>query len=260
MTEIVCPSGLRGRVRGMTVGDEDVLSKVTRTAVKGGKASDAIYQIVQNCWVDVIDPGPYTDMTTLQINRLLSVDMQYALMQVRAASWGDMVNVEADCPHGHRVSGDVPISGCDFRPPSPQALQAIRTDGAVDFKLPSIGRIVKFWPLTVGVEERATDAMEAMPNEPVSEALVARIAEIEGFDANLMDTETEMDIRGWIKQMPSADAMALRRAMAEADGAIDTEVHIPCDEDQSVAVADIMVTADFFAPRAGRISFKKSTT
>lgn len=256
MPTVTCPTGLRGEIREWTVADEDVLAAAV--AARDGKApsvervsDNAFAKMIVAAW-RTVDPGPYVGMQALDVDRLFSVDYIYALLRARAESWGEEVEVTGDCGQGHRVSATVRIEQCTFEAPSPEAIEAVRRKSAVPFTLPRCNRTVHFLPLTNALEAEISRAVAALPADPATEALMARLASVDGFDAQTgVDAETEVPLRDWIKRLPSKEAMALRRAMAAADGSVDTEVHIGCKQDGTVAVGNVLASADFFAPGAG---------
>jgi hypothetical protein len=77
---ITCPSGLTGRIRGMKVREERILTD--RKLAKGGGQID---ELLAACWEETTDPGPY-DFGDKGIDWgvVLQGDRFYALLQVRA--------------------------------------------------------------------------------------------------------------------------------------------------------------------------------
>ena len=61
--EIECPSGLKGIVRGLTVGDGRLLTD--RKLQRSGLLYDRIFS---SCWVETIDPGIYKLSTSGELD------------------------------------------------------------------------------------------------------------------------------------------------------------------------------------------------
>ena len=53
--KVVCPSGLTGMIRSMKTKEANLLAD--KNAMKTGTAFDTI---LSSCWVQTLDPGPYT--------------------------------------------------------------------------------------------------------------------------------------------------------------------------------------------------------
>src|SRR4051794_41098829 len=91
-THIVCPSGLAGEIRGLKGKEGKVLSD--RTAARAGALFE---KILAGCWLGTTDPGIYelsetgsTDSTgTIDWSKILVADRFYALLQIRALTFGD---------------------------------------------------------------------------------------------------------------------------------------------------------------------------
>ena len=85
MAEIItCPTGLTGRIRGMKVREERILSD-RKLAKSGGQVDE----LLAACWEETVDAGPY-DFGEKDIDwgQVLQGDRFYALLRVRALTYG----------------------------------------------------------------------------------------------------------------------------------------------------------------------------
>ena len=85
MAEIItCPTGLTGRIRGMKVREERILSD-RKLAKSGGQVDE----LLAACWKETVDAGPY-DFGEKDIDwgQVLQGDRFYALLRVRALTYG----------------------------------------------------------------------------------------------------------------------------------------------------------------------------
>ena len=106
---IECPSGLVDVVRNMKGAEFNLLSD--RKAMRSGESFDAI---LSNCWVRTEDGGrAYPDhmLAPIRWSRMLSADRFYALIQIRAATWGSKYDFVLPCPScGERFGDKIDIS------------------------------------------------------------------------------------------------------------------------------------------------------
>lgn len=84
--EVACPSGLIGKVRGLTGRDGKFLTD--QALAKRGGLTD---KILEACWVETVDPGVYQTKADGSLNwgKVLQGDRFYALLQIRIAGNGD---------------------------------------------------------------------------------------------------------------------------------------------------------------------------
>ena len=101
---IICPTGLTGRIRGMKVREERILSDR-----KLAKAGGQVDELLAACWEETVDAGPY-DFGDKEIDwgKVLQGDRFVALLKIRALTYGPeyafAVSCQADALIG-RASG-----------------------------------------------------------------------------------------------------------------------------------------------------------
>ena len=94
MTEtIICPSGLTGRIRGMKVREERIL-----TDRKLARNGNQVEELLKNCWEETADAGPY-DFGDQNIDwtKVLQGDRFFALLQIRALTYGPEYTFSVPC-------------------------------------------------------------------------------------------------------------------------------------------------------------------
>lgn len=87
--EVACPSGLTGKVRGLTGRDGRFLTD--QNIARRGQLID---HILSSCWEETVDPGVYGESAirkdgSLNWGRVLQGDRYYALIQIRIAGFGE---------------------------------------------------------------------------------------------------------------------------------------------------------------------------
>ena len=119
MAEIItCPSGLTGRIRGMKVREERILSD--RKLAKSGGQVD---QLLTACWEETLDPGPYDfGESDIDWGKVLQGDRFYALLQIRAQTYGP------DYPFAVACQNDACRHRLGVRPERPAGSSALRRE------------------------------------------------------------------------------------------------------------------------------------
>ena len=94
MSEIInCPSGLTGRIRGMKVREERILSD-RKLAKSGGQVDE----LLAACWEETLDAGPYDfGDKVIDWGQVLQGDRFFALLQIRALTYGPEYAFAVNC-------------------------------------------------------------------------------------------------------------------------------------------------------------------
>ena len=239
---IICPSGLAGTIRGLKGKEGTLLAD--RAAAKSGVTFE---KILAACWLSTEDPGPYQveDGKPLDWSKVLVADRFYALLQIRALSFGDAYAFSVQCAAAscrERFEWELKLSELPVRALSKEALEAFTAGNRLETRLPHDGRKVWFRLLTGADEQRAAKAIKAGHGGLLQTALLARIVEIEGFP--------EAERRRLLDEMDLADQVALLDRFDEADGGVETHIEIECPACLSVQEIDLPFERGFFLPRA----------
>jgi hypothetical protein len=220
---VMCPSGMRGIIKSLNVGEEKEFLLSTR----GSKPHQLILSFVQKGWVQLVDPGPYNFKGTVDWNQILQGDLVYLLYMVRCVTFTSEYEVVMPCGScsgpitlktdiendlhvkelpeeaADHVGSNIPIAFEFTRDDLSTVKMQIRLLRFSDHKL--VGRIEDQESLTVD------DA-----------ALAARIVHIDGVEGG-----PRFLIR-WLKELNLADAAALRETIEHYECGIDAGVEASC--------------------------------
>jgi hypothetical protein len=208
------PSGLRGRVRALKAREADILGDVQ--AIRRGTAVD---QVLKGCWLETLEPGPYTFGGAPEWAEVLTGDRFVALLCVRMATYGAPYDFKVQCakprcaePFEWSIDLEKDIT---IKAYPPAVLEALMRDNRFESALPD-GRRVWFRLLRGKDEQKA----QAQAGRTLSGALATRIVEIEGVHAN--------DKRRVIEDLDLADARELQEKLDAVDGGIETALEVRC--------------------------------
>lgn len=221
MIDVFPLSKLEFEYRGMTGKEEDLLTN--EKLVKSGRA---LNMLIKGC-IESIDGKPITEQ---DIIKLKAPDRLYAMVRIRQASYGDVIEVEALCTNNrckHRNYADVDISMLEVKTEDVKETDSIEIDG----------KKVTFGHLDGNGEARLLKVNKA---EILSESMSARIIEIDGIHPN--------GVSKWIKDLPVAERLKLRKAMESIDCGIVTKVEVECEECETPITVRIEQAQGFFFP------------
>jgi hypothetical protein len=226
MPTISLPLGQEAEIRGMTGREEDILTN--RKKMQGGDAMD---EILANCTKRI------GDKTTIQpgdIERLKSPDRLGLLIAVRRETFGDIVNVDLQCPScQNQWAVDVDLS------------QRPVKEAPKDLVLPAeVTLTVNDKPLIVRVDlmdGRKEKMVAKTTADVVTTAMLARIVEVEGVHKN--------DMRKWLQDLTMRARGQLRKLMGELDFGMETEVAAECPSCGDEVRFDVKQQPGFFFPK-----------
>lgn len=279
---IECPSGLIGTIRNLKGAEFNLLSN--RKGMRSGESFD---RILANCWVRTEDQGrAYPDemVSPIRWSKMLSADRFFALVQIRAATWGSRYDFVLPCPDcGTRVKDGIDISDLEVNAIPEQSCAAFR-EGKNHFELwvpdpagrsipldfDPATRAVKLleegeWPddlpspergwaiavkLLDGVSEVA-GAKEARqrPEARVTVALKHRMVDV--LHAELSGDRDAVE--RWVEALDGEPLFDLFDAAEAVDGGIETEWDgFECGECGCDDPVDLPFDRDFWTPRKRR--------
>jgi len=239
---IVCPSGLSGEIRGLKGKEGKLLSD--RTAARAGSTFE---KILAGCWTATTDPGIY-DLPvdgSVDWSKVLVGDRFYALLQIRALTFGDEYAFSVQCPAAicrERFEWTLNLQELPVVALSDASKAAFRAGNRFETTLPRDGRKVWFRLMTGADEARAVTALKAGRDGVLLAALALRIVEIE----NVADGEK----RRFLDDMEMADATALLDQFDDADGGVETSIEIECPSCLGVQDVELPFERGFFLPKA----------
>jgi len=241
-TNIVCPSGLAGEIRGLKGKEGKLLSD--RVAARAGSTFE---KILAGCWLSTTDAAIYDvpERAALDWSKVLVADRFYALLQIRALTFGDEYAFAVQCQSAscrERFEWTLNLKDLPVRPLSDAAKAAIEAGNRFETKLPHDGRRVWFRLMTGADEVRAASVLRAAKDGMLLTALALRIVEIEGVP--------DTDKRKFLDEMEMADAAALLDQFDEADGGVETSIEVECPSCMGVQEVQLPFERGFFLPRS----------
>jgi len=210
-TVIQCPSGVVGRIRGMKVREERVLSDR-----KLAKAGSQLEELLAACWETTVEPGPYDfGDRPIEWGSVLQGDRFFALLNIRALTYGPDYCFSVSCRNCRaRIEWEVDLTKLPLRPLSPESRAAFMAGNRFEATLPDAGKRVWFKLLT-GDDERKLPALQrAAPDRLLSSVLAYRVLEVEGVDPK--------DKRAFLEDLTLRDADFLVDEFDRVDCGVDT--------------------------------------
>jgi hypothetical protein len=233
---VTCPSGLAGRVRGLKVKEERILTD--RQLAKSGGQIDAL---LAACWEETTDPGPYGFDGKPDWSRVLIADRFVALVQIRIATYGPSYAFDLPCERcGERIEWELELDQLPVRELSVEARSAFLAGNRFRARLPDAGRDAWF-RLLVGNDERKLPQLRQTNRDKVlSASLAHRVIEIDGV--------ADKDRRPFLEDLTLGDVRALLAEVERVDGGIETSIDIQCVSCQAVQAVDLPFQSTFLLP------------
>jgi hypothetical protein len=237
---IVCPSGLAGEIRGLKGKEGKLLSD--RSAARAGSLFE---KLLASCWIATTDPGVY-DLApdgALDWSKVLVADRFYALLQIRALTFGDDYAFSVQCPTAtcrDRFEWTLNLQELPVVRLPEATKAAFKAGNRFETTLPRDGRRVWFRLMTGADEARAATALKADRDGMLLAALALRIVEIENVPP--------ADKRRFLDDMEMADATALLDQFDAADGGVETDIQVECPACLGVWDVQLPFERGFFLP------------
>jgi len=283
--DIECPTGLKGKVRGLEGIDGRFLTN--RSLVRKGLLLD---HILSNCWIETIDPGIYKASAGGALNwgQVLQGDRMYALLQIRiAGSQGSDFEFSTQCKNRACREKfpweidleDLPIKLLDeevkaklaagenrfeTRVPGTEErkqLQAGDRDsrGIILRKskseiIPNTGQRIWF-SLPTGSDEakmaKITRQNPALKENELVTSIAMRVAEVEGVEFKKgKRIESALE---YLETVGLQDLAVLLDRFDEVDCGVDTVIEVECPHCQNLMDVDLPFDENFFFKRTRRV-------
>jgi hypothetical protein len=249
--EIVCPSGLSGRIRGMKAREERILAD--RKLVKSGTQID---QILAACWEETLDPGPYSfGLSAPNWSEVLVGDRFYVLLQIRARSYGSMYEFSVPCSNREcraRIDWELDLHDLPVARLSDDSRAALLSGRTFRTTLRLAGRQVEF-RLMRGADERRMSAQRRAAGErPLTTMLGLRIESIDGVEPK--------DKARFLEDLEMADVTFLLGEFDRVDCGVETEIEVECPECFALTTVELPFDKGFFLPQRKRPSAASSSS
>ncbi len=233
---VTCPSGLAGRVRGLRVKEEQILTD--RQLAKSGGQVDAL---LAACWVETTDPGPYAFEGKPDWGKVLIADRFVALVQIRIATYGPTYAFDVPCGRcGERIEWELELDQLPVQELSVESRAAFVAGNRFRARLPEAARDLWFRLLVGNDERKLPQLRQANRDKVLSASLAHRVVEIEGV--------AEKDRRAFLEDLALGDVKALLAEVERVDGGIETTIDIQCAACQAVQAVDLPFQGTFLLP------------
>jgi hypothetical protein len=253
MTEIItCPSGLTGRIRGMKVREERILTD--RKLAKNGGQVEAL---LASCWEETLDPGPYTfGERGADWGQVLQGDRFFALLKIREATYGPMYAFTVSCPADAcraRIDWELDVNALPVRALPEASRAAFLAGNRFETRLPDAGRRAWF-RLFTGADERKLPQIRRTSGERFMSSVIGlRVLEIEGVEAK--------DKRRFIEdELSMRDADFLMDEFDRVGCGVETAIEIECPECFRSAEVELPFDGTFFLPGKERTARRRAHT
>lgn len=249
---ITCPTGLSGRVRGMKVREERILTD--RKLAKSGGQTEAL---LAACWEETLDPGPYDfGGRGVDWGRVLQGDRFFALLKIREATYGPQYAFAVNCPADAcraRFEWELDLNALPVRPLSDASRAAFLAGNRFETRLPDAGRRAWFRLLT-GADERKLPQLKRAAGERFLSAVIGlRVTEVEGIDPK--------DKRRFLEEEVSLrDVDFLMDEFDRVGCGVDTAIEVECPECFRRADVELPFDGTFFLPGKERTARRRGLT
>lgn len=237
---ITCPSGLqleiremRGRELGLLAsnGEDDGSPESKKKKAKNVafNPTDAVLGNLTTspgAAVSIVDQGPYG--SPFDLKRVLICDRFFALLRVRAETWGADYEFRVRCRDQQCPSYKKPfvwsedLDGLEVKPLPESSREKIKS-GNNTFDLLVGGRKAKFSLLT------GLDESRQLPEVPKHKLILAQVASrltyVEGLDVTKWD-----NLLDWIGDLPVPELIAVREQLEDVDGGVQTNCIAACPD------------------------------
>lgn len=260
---ITCPSGMVLSVRGMKA--KEMAHLQDKATIKSGGAA-VIDKILGSCIESVIDPGPYPAMPSVNLDAMLLGDKLYALLMIRATTFGNVLTLNTTCPNP-RCETDyelaIKLDEIAIKQLSKEDAEKFKAGELMTCKVPSDGRTVTYRLATGSDEKRAVKVQN--DSNPLLAMLALRIVSIEGIEtvedfaakaltkiqqtgnANRVQKPSS-GIRDYLDELPLDDFYSLVSEMEKHDCGVEQKIEGACYKCDHVQEVILQLGPNFWRP------------
>jgi len=243
--DIVCPSGLQGRIRGMKFEEMRLLN---RQPQNGQSSADGA--LLRACWLEATDVGPYEcDVSTFSWDNALPGDRLFALLQIRCQTFGADYAFRVTCSNPAcraHIDWLLDLRALPIRYFSERSRDAFAAGNRFSLTLPQSGQRVVYRLLT-GVDVQNIARLQRNSHVDTELAtLDACVIEIDGVDP--------LNKRQTLDQLPGRDIDALLSDIDASGCGVETGITIECPRCLDQQEIELPFTKTFWLPSADRRS------
>jgi len=185
------------------------------------RSGQAAHAILQACWKETLDPGPYKFSGAPDWSKVLACDLIYATLMVRAATHGNVEELDLQCPACRKkFVWDLPIDQLPVYPLPPESVAKIAAGDNLFTATLSNGAVAQFRLLDGAAQLKAVESVQECGNEIMLAALTTRVISIEGVD--------QTKLGDYIAHLSMHEAQLFIDAFDEVDGGVETLFDVYC--------------------------------
>jgi hypothetical protein len=223
---------------------------------KLAKSGAQVEQILSACWEETLDPGPYSfGLSAPNWSEVLVGDRLYALLEVRAVSYGPMYEFGVTCSNREcrsRIDWELDLRDLPVTRLSDESRSALLAGRTFRTALPRAGRALEFRLLRGADERRMSAQRRASGERPLTTMLAMRIESIEGVDTK--------DKLRFLEDLEMADVSFLLGEFDRVDCGVETEIEVECPDCLGLTTVELPFEKGFFLPQRKRPSAASSSS
>lgn len=242
VNELVCPSGLRVKLRSLKGKDLDTLTDNRRVAT-----GEAITTLLDDCTIELIDRSIYVNQAKFTWHNTLVGDRLAALIGIRTATHGDEYSFRVRCTDSDcraMIDWSLELSELPTRSLSEASREIFLRDNR--FPLEGCGRKLTVKLITGADQLALAKLVEKLGKSKTSRSTSGRA--LLGLSRRIVEVEGITDVLGWLEDQDLQDIRALVKAIDEVDCGIETGIEIVCPECALQQEVDLPLDKRFFAP------------
>jgi hypothetical protein len=221
---------------------------------KLAKSGGQLEQILAACWEETRDPGPYSfGLSAPNWAEVLLGDRFYALLQIRACSYGPSYEFSVSCSNRDcraRIDWELDLRDLPVARLSDESRAVVLAGRTFRTSLPKAGRSLEF-RLLRGADERRMSAQRRVAGErPLTTMLAMRVESIEGVEPK--------DKARFLEDLEMSDVSFLLGEFDRVDCGVETEIEVECPECFSLTSVELPFEKGFFLPQRKRPSQEPS--
>lgn len=248
--EVSLPSGLRGLVRPLLVGDLNALA--TRETRGGGV--DAIGRLLSGAWRSTLDLGPYAGLAPFKIgdrieqwDRVFAGDRLFLLLEARRLTFGPDFHFTLPCRFCRgKIEWTISLQDLAVHGFSDTALSALAERGAearIPVFLPHCERTVHLRLLTGAHQIQIAQLSERSREEATLSAILVRLVEIEG-------AVSPGERRTFVQGLHLQDLELLKENWETHDIFVQDTLEVECQKCGGIQDVDLPIDQRFFSRRS----------
>lgn len=262
--EIITPSGLEGSIRHLSIADGRHL-----TSLRASKSNKIPDYILNACWVETTDGGMYNFDGKPNFGRVVAGDRDYALMQIRIATFGSEYTFKIQCKCKERFEWNIDLALLPIKKLSKKDRETFSAGNRFEEVLPGTNRKIWFMLATGNdlinaaaqrKQQKHKDrnrrvkaaAMGDDEENLILESIVMRTLDIEGVSLGEQNPiKKKKLIRAFFESPDLSLGIAPRilDLFDSHDCGVETTIEVECPHCERKQDVNVPFDEDFFFPR-----------